>query len=208
MPTGKESSGESLQHSASSVRVRQNTTLAAYCCMDSLVGWHVRDRRGTRPERRLKRTEGEVRDEELDNISTDCPITTDMFCIITTLMICVLVLSNVLWCVTNKCIFLFSYKVMCFHTKLWLESNGRIKNIKSHLFIQTVATLFPLLYCWFYFRLDVYLCYDVCIFSICSKTFRHKMSFGIKEVLTYLLVCPYFSEFLLHYTSSSGCLHP
>lgn len=89
----------------------------------------------------------------------------------------------------------FSYKLMTL-------------NIKSHLFIQTVATVFLLLFCRFNFRLDVYLCYDVCIFSICSNTFRHKMSFGIKEVLTYLLVYPYFSEFLLHYTSSLGCFHP
>ena len=63
--------------------------------IDSLVGWHGADERSARPKPRLKRTEGEVRDEELDNISTDCPITTDMFCIIIARMICVLVLSKI-----------------------------------------------------------------------------------------------------------------
>lgn len=57
------------------------------------MGWRGQGKRGTRPKHRLKHTEGEVRGEKLDNISTDYPITTDMFCIIITLMICVLVLK-------------------------------------------------------------------------------------------------------------------
>lgn len=95
MPTGKELSGESLQHSASSVRVRQNTTLAMCCCIDSLEGWHGKDKRGTCPKLRLKHTEGEVWDEKLDNISTDCTIKTDIFYIIISFMMYVLVLSTI-----------------------------------------------------------------------------------------------------------------
>lgn len=41
-PTGKESSGGSLQHRASSVRVTQNATLT--------MCWHGKDKRGTRPK--------------------------------------------------------------------------------------------------------------------------------------------------------------
>lgn len=74
VPTGKELSGESPPHSVSPVRVRQNTTLAMCCCVDSLVGWHCKDKRGTFPKCRLKHTEGEVRDSKLDT-STGCLIT-------------------------------------------------------------------------------------------------------------------------------------
>jgi len=90
VPTGKELSGESLQHSASSVTVRQNTTLALCCCVDSLAGWHWKNKRGTSPKRRLKHTESELRHNKLD---TDCPITTNMSCYI--FMICALVLLKI-----------------------------------------------------------------------------------------------------------------
>lgn len=36
--------GGSFQHSASSVRVRQNATLPECCCTDSLLGWHDEDK--------------------------------------------------------------------------------------------------------------------------------------------------------------------
>lgn len=55
MPAGTELSGESLQRSASTVRVRQNTTLAVCCYMDNLVGWRGRGKWATLPNVRLKR---------------------------------------------------------------------------------------------------------------------------------------------------------
>lgn len=58
MPTGKELSGESLLHSASSVRVRQNTTLAVCCSIDSLAGWHGRDKGSTHPKTQIKAYRG------------------------------------------------------------------------------------------------------------------------------------------------------
>lgn len=93
VPTGKELSGESPPHSASPVRVRQNTTLAMWCCVDSLVGWHRKDKRGTFPKCRLKHTEGEVRDSKLDT-STGCLIRKQTTRRIISRMIWVLVLSK------------------------------------------------------------------------------------------------------------------